>query len=98
MIDGTLSAPSEIPMASRPTRSSSLPPPPSGSALSSFSSSVGAKLAVATVGILALVSVLLYVQLTGRERVSLVESKHKAASMVADLFAAGLAAPLDFDD
>jgi len=60
--------------------------------------SLGTKLALATVVVLAGVSVLLYVQLTGRERVSLVESKQKAAGMVSDLFAAGLSAPLDFDD
>ncbi len=60
--------------------------------------SLGTKLALATVLVLAIVSLLLYVQLTGRERRSLVDSKHKAASMVADLFAVSLAAPLDFDD
>lgn len=60
--------------------------------------SLGTKLALATVAVLAMASAVIYVQLTGHERRSLVESKHKAASMVADLFAAGLAAPLDFDD
>lgn len=74
---------------------SSAPPPPT---LRALRLSLGTKLALATVFVLSIVSVLLYAQLTGRERRSLVESKHKAASMVADLFAVGLAAPLDFDD
>ena len=60
--------------------------------------SLGTKLALATLGVLAVMSVVLYVQLTGRERRSLVESKQKAATMVAEIFATGLSAPLDFDD
>jgi HAMP domain-containing protein/HPt (histidine-containing phosphotransfer) domain-containing protein len=51
-----------------------------------------------TVIVLVVVSVVLFVQLTGRERRSLVDAKSKAAAMTADLFAAGLTAPLDFDD
>ncbi|GAC1354679.1 MAG: hypothetical protein NVSMB47_08060 [Polyangiales bacterium] len=60
--------------------------------------SLGTKLAVATVSVLAIVSALLFFQLTQRERESLVNGKRTAASMVADVFAAGLSAPLDFAD
>src|SRR5205823_5168706 len=62
------------------------------------SMSLGTKLAVATVGVLAVVSTLLFLQLTQRERESLIHGKQTAVSMVADLFAEGLSAPLDFDD
>src|SRR5947209_20017433 len=59
---------------------------------------LGAKLALATVAVLSLVSLFSYRQLTSRERDHLVSSKARAANMVSDLFATSLAAPLDFGD
>ena len=60
--------------------------------------SIGTKLTSATLAVLVLVSVLLYRELTRRERQSLLAAKETAAMMVADLFAASLSAPLDFGD
>jgi HAMP domain-containing protein/HPt (histidine-containing phosphotransfer) domain-containing protein len=60
--------------------------------------SLGTKLALATVGVLSVISVLLYLQLTSREQQHLLSSKATAAGMVTNLFAASLAAPLDFGD
>src|SRR5689334_5207021 len=60
--------------------------------------SLGAKLALATVAVLSLVSIFSFQQLSSRERVHLVKSKTQAAKMVTDLFAASLGAPLDFGD
>src|SRR5215212_858311 len=60
--------------------------------------SIGTKLTLATLVVLVLVSVILYRELTRRERQSLLASKETAATMVADLFAASLSAPLDFAD
>jgi HAMP domain-containing protein/HPt (histidine-containing phosphotransfer) domain-containing protein len=60
--------------------------------------SLGTKLALATVGVLSVISVLLYLQLTSREQQHLLSSKSTAAGMVTNLFAASLAAPLDFGD
>src|SRR5437868_7339989 len=60
--------------------------------------SLGTKLALATVAVLSLVSLFLYQQLTSREREHLLSSKTRAAKMVTELFAASLAAPLDFGD
>ena len=60
--------------------------------------SIGTKLTFATLAVLLLVSVLLYRELTRRERKSLLAAKETAAMMVADLFAASLSAPLDFAD
>src|SRR4051812_4472740 len=60
--------------------------------------SLGIKLALTTVAVLTVVSILLYQQLTSRERQHLVSSKSQAANMVSQLFAASLAAPLDFGD
>src|SRR4051794_34827707 len=60
--------------------------------------SLGTKLAAFTVGIVFVVSAFVYVELSGRERKSLVRSKVAAGAMVADLFAASLVAPLDFGD
>lgn len=60
--------------------------------------SIGAKLTLGTVGVLLAASFVLYGELTRRERQSLVDAKATAASMVADLFAASLVAPLDFQD
>ncbi len=60
--------------------------------------SVGSKLAVATVLVLAGLSWLLLKELTQRERRGLVDAKAVAGSMVTDLFAASCAAPLVFAD
>lgn len=60
--------------------------------------SIGTKLTIGTLVVLLLVSVLLYRELTRRERQSLLAAKETAAMMVADLFAASLSAPLDFAD
>ena len=60
--------------------------------------SLGTKLALATVGVLSVISVLLYLQLTSREQQHLLSAKATAAGMVSNLFAASLAAPLDFGD
>jgi hypothetical protein len=63
-----------------------------------FGSSIGTKLTLATLAVLLSVSLLLYRELTRRERQALFAAKETAASMVADLFAASLSAPLDFAD
>src|SRR5262249_31312188 len=60
--------------------------------------SIGTKLTLATLAVLLFVSVVLYRELTRRERQSLLAAKETAATMVADLFAASLSAPLDFAD
>ncbi len=60
--------------------------------------SIGTKLTLATSAVLVVVSTLLYRELTHRERQNLVAAKETAAAMVADLFAASLGAPLDFED
>ncbi len=60
--------------------------------------SIGTKLALATIAVLSVASALLFVELTGRERQSLIRAKETAADIVADLFAASLSAPLDFGD
>ena len=56
------------------------------------------KLVLATVSVLAVVSAILYESLSTRERTHLVDAKKQAAGMVVDLFAATVAAPLDFRD
>jgi two-component system, chemotaxis family, sensor kinase CheA len=66
--------------------------------LRNYLSSLGIKLALATVLVLTVVSFLAYQELTSRERQHLVSSKARAAAMVSDLFAASLSAPLDFGD
>lgn len=60
--------------------------------------SVGTKLAVATVAVLAAMSFVLFKELTQRERRRLIDAKAVAGSMVTDLFAASCAAPLVFAD
>lgn len=60
--------------------------------------SLGTKLVVLTVATLSIISSVVYLELTGRERESLIRSKQVAAGMVADLFAVSLSAPLDFND
>jgi HAMP domain-containing protein/HPt (histidine-containing phosphotransfer) domain-containing protein len=65
---------------------------------SARTTSLGTKLALATVVVLSVVSLFLYQQLTSREREHLLSSKTRAANMVTELFAASLGAPLDFGD
>lgn len=65
--------------------------PPAGRFLS-----LGTKLAFATVCVLAVASTFLFFELTQREWRALLAAKTQAASMVADLFAATVAAPVDF--
>jgi len=60
--------------------------------------SLGTKLVLAVVAIVALSSTLLYLVLVERERDGLLQAKQRAANKLADLFAASLSAPLDFDD
>jgi len=60
--------------------------------------SLGAKLAMATVAVLLIVSVVVYAVLTRAARHTLLDDKTKAAAIVADLFAANVTAPLDFGD
>jgi HAMP domain-containing protein/HPt (histidine-containing phosphotransfer) domain-containing protein len=60
--------------------------------------SLGTRLAVVTVAVVALATALGFVEVTRRERVAALEAKRTAATMVADLLAASLAAPLDFMD
>ncbi len=60
--------------------------------------SLSAKLALSTVLVLSAFAAVVYVALASRERETLVASKEKAASMVADVFAVQLVAPLDFGD
>lgn len=61
-------------------------------------SSLGTKLVLSTVGVLVFVSSILAWELIDRERRTLLGAKEMAASMVADLLAASLAAPVDFGD
>jgi hypothetical protein len=58
--------------------------------------SLGTKLALATACVIAIASTLLFFELTGREWRGLLAAKTRSASMVADLFAATVAAPVDF--
>src|SRR5258706_6737219 len=60
--------------------------------------SIGTKLGVAVVMVVALASVLAFFFTAAREREALVLAKQKSADMVADLFAESLRAPLDFGD
>ena len=60
--------------------------------------SLGTKLALATVVVLAIASTLLFYDLTSREWRGLLAAKTQAASMVSDLFAATVSAPVDFVD
>ena len=60
--------------------------------------SLGTKLAVGMMAIVAAASALVFREMTARERRHLIDAKALAASMVADLFALELAAPLDFRD
>jgi two-component system chemotaxis sensor kinase CheA len=60
--------------------------------------SIGAKLTLATIVVLVAAMTLLFFQLSARERRNSLEAKEKAAIAVAELFAEGMSAPLDFDD
>lgn len=60
--------------------------------------SIGTKLGVAVVLVVALASVLAFLFTAARERDALVLSKQQSADMLADLFAESLRAPLDFGD
>jgi len=60
--------------------------------------SLGAKLALATVGVLLLVSIVVFGVLTWAARHTLLDDRTKAAALVADLFAASATASLDFGD
>jgi PAS domain-containing protein len=60
--------------------------------------SIGAKLGFSVVLLVVVVCAAAFFWFSARERDALVEAKQKAASMVGDLFAASLGAPLDFGD
>ncbi len=60
--------------------------------------SVGAKLAVTTIAVVAITAGLLFLELTDRVREQLLDSKRAAASMVSELFATSVAAAVDFAD
>jgi signal transduction histidine kinase/HPt (histidine-containing phosphotransfer) domain-containing protein len=60
--------------------------------------SVGTKLAVGTVAMIAIVSICVYFALSAHERKSLFQSKELAASMVTKLFSSSVAAVVQFQD
>lgn len=60
--------------------------------------SVGTKLAGATLLVLGAVTAAAYHQVSAHETEQLLSAKERAATMVAELFTAGLSAPLAFDD
>jgi two-component system chemotaxis sensor kinase CheA len=60
--------------------------------------SLGAKLALATVAVLLLVSIVVFGVLTWAARRALLDDKTRSAALVADLFAASATASLDFGD
>lgn len=59
---------------------------------------IGVKFAVLSVAVIGIAAGVAFFQATSRERVRLIEAKRVAASMVADLLAQSLEAPLDFAD
>ena len=59
---------------------------------------IGVKFAVLSVAVIGIAAAVAFFQATARERVRLIEAKRVAASMVADLLAQSLEAPLDFAD
>lgn len=63
-----------------------------------FSLSIGAKLWLGMVLVVGAAATFLFFELAAREREALVGSKERVADTVAELFASGVAAPLDFDD
>jgi HAMP domain-containing protein len=60
--------------------------------------SLGTKLTAMTLAIVAVLSGFAYIEMTSRERQSLVRSKVAASAMVSDVLAASLVVPLDFGD
>lgn len=60
--------------------------------------SVGTKLACAMLLVLGLVTSFTYIEVNRNEREQLLSSKERAATMVTELFAAGVTAPLSFGD
>ena len=76
--------------------SRSNPPPPSRARRAFLS--VGVKLAFTTVTVLALVTALVVLELTTRERDSILNAKSVAATAIADLLVEALVPPLDFQD
>ncbi|HVY48095.1 MAG TPA: histidine kinase, partial [Minicystis sp.] len=60
--------------------------------------SLGTQLAAGMVAVVTIVSVAVFFEVSRRERASLLRAKTTAAAAVADLFAATVAAPLDFGD
>ena len=60
--------------------------------------SVGTKLTSAMLLVLALVTAFTYLEVNRNEREQLLSSKERAATMVTELFAAGVTAPLSFGD
>jgi two-component system, chemotaxis family, sensor kinase CheA len=60
--------------------------------------SIGIKFAVLSVAVIGIAAIVAFFQATQRERARLIEAKRVAASMVADLLAQSLEAPLDFAD
>lgn len=60
--------------------------------------SVGTKLALGIAAVVVALFVVVFLQISQRERQALVETKRSAATMTADLVATTLAAPLDFGD
>ena len=59
---------------------------------------IGVKFAVLSVAVIGIAAAVAFFQATARERARLIEAKRVAASMVADLLAQSLEAPLDFSD
>jgi methyl-accepting chemotaxis protein len=59
---------------------------------------IGVKFAVLSVAVIGIATAVAFFQATARERARLIEAKRVAASMVADLLAQSLEAPLDFSD
>jgi two-component system, chemotaxis family, sensor kinase CheA len=70
---------------------------PTGGARRRFVS-LRTQLAAGMVAVVTIVSAAVFFEVSSRERESLVRSKEQAATAVADLFAATVAAPLDFGD
>jgi two-component system chemotaxis sensor kinase CheA len=60
--------------------------------------SVGTKLALATISLIALASALIYWGLLAHERAGLLDAKRKAAGMVLDIVSQALSAPIVFSD
>ncbi|CAN5841991.1 hypothetical protein BH11MYX4_BH11MYX4_04910 [soil metagenome] len=60
--------------------------------------SVGTKLASAMLLVLAVVTSFTYLEVSRNEREQLLAAKARAATMVTELFAAGVTAPLSFSD